>query len=362
MAVPAQLISHYRILGPLGSGGMGMVYRAEDTSLRRTMALKFLSEQGANNLGVNERLRREARAASALNHPNICTIYEVGQDAGEVFIAMEYVEGRTLAELIREGGLPVETVLRSGRQLASALAHAHDRGVIHGDLKPLNIIVTPGGDAKILDFGLARRNVPTEFDKRTLETVSAESTVGLGGTLPYMAPEQIKGLEASPSTDLWSLGIVLYEMATGTRPFQGENLYPLCNSILCEAPRPLPPQIPSGVATVISRCLEKEPARRYQRAGEARAALEALSPSQAEAMSSPRPTPSRGLRAMLTTIALAVLASAALLAIRGDKLWRHSTSGTVPSRVLLGVLPPLSSGDASQSAFDSGLADTLKLG
>jgi tetratricopeptide (TPR) repeat protein len=148
-------------------------------------------------------------------------------------------------------------------------------------------------------------------------------------------------------------------MAAGTRPFQGENLYPLCNSILCEAPRPLPPQIPSGVATVISRCLEKEPARRYQRAGEARAALEALSPSQAEAMSSPRPTPSRGLRAMLTTIALAVLASAALLAIRGDKLWRHSTSGTVPSRVLLGVLPPLSSGDASQSAFDSGLADTL---
>jgi eukaryotic-like serine/threonine-protein kinase len=224
MAVPAQLISHYRILGPLGSGGMGMVYRAEDTSLRRTVALKFLSEQGANDLGVNERLRREARAASALNHPNICTIYEVGQDAGEVFIAMEYVEGRTLAELIREGGLPVETVLRSGRQLASALAHAHDRGVIHGDLKPLNIIVTPGGDAKILDFGLARRNVPTEFDKRTLETVSAESTVGLRGTLPYMAPEQIKGLEASPSTDLWSLGIVLYEMATGTRPFQGENL------------------------------------------------------------------------------------------------------------------------------------------
>jgi len=359
MAVPAQLISHYRILGPLGSGGMGVVYRAEDTSLRRTVALKFLPEPAASNLGVNEHLRREARAASALNHPNICTIYEVGQDAGEVFIAMEYVEGRTLAELIREGGLPVETVLRSGRQLASALAHAHDRGVIHGDLKPLNIIVTPRGDAKILDFGLARRKDPAEFDKRTLETVSAESRVGLGGTLPYMAPEQIKGADASPCTDLWSLGIVLYEMATGTRPFQGENLYLLCNSILREAPRPFSPQIPSGLATVFLRCLEKEPAQRYQRAGEARAALEALTSSQVEAISPPRPAASRALRAMVATIALAVLAAAGLLTIRGDKLWKHGASGTVPSRVLLGVLPPVSSGDTSQSAFESGLADTL---
>lgn len=360
MAVPVQTISHYRILAPLGSGGMGVVYRAEDTSLRRTVALKFLPEKAASGLGLDERLRREARAASTLNHPNICTIYEIGQDAGEVFIAMEYVEGRTIAELTREGALPVETILHVGRQLASALAHAHDRGVVHGDLKPLNIIVTPSGDAKILDFGLARRDDPAELDRRmTLKTVSAESAVALSGTLPYMAPEQINGGEASLRTDLWSLGIVLYEIGTGVRPFQGENLYLLCNSILWEAPRPFPPQIPTGLATVISRCLEKEPARRYQRAGEIRAALEALTPSTVEAISSPRRASSRALRATLAAITLAVLASASLVIIRGDRLWKDRASGNAPSSVLLDVLPPVSTGDASQSAFDSGLADTL---
>jgi serine/threonine protein kinase len=188
MEMPAQLISHYRILDSLGSGGMGVVYRAEDTTLHRTVALKFISEQSPKNLKVNERLRHEARTASALNHPNICTIYEVGEDAGEVFIAKEYVEGRTLAEAIRQGPLPIDTILRFARQLASALAHAHDRGVLHGDLKPLNIIVTPQGDAKILDFGLARRSDPAEFDRRTLETVSFENRVGLGGNCKFNLP------------------------------------------------------------------------------------------------------------------------------------------------------------------------------
>jgi len=185
--VPAQLVSHYRLLGPLGSGGMGVVYRAEDTTLGRTVALKFLSERSVGNLAFGDRLRREARMASTLNHPNICTIYEVGEDAGETFIAMEYVEGRPLSQLIHAGGIPFETILRYGQQLASALAHAHDRGIVHGDLKPLNIIVTPDGDAKILDFGLARRDNPAEFDRQTLETASADSRPGLGGTLPYMS-------------------------------------------------------------------------------------------------------------------------------------------------------------------------------
>jgi serine/threonine protein kinase/tetratricopeptide (TPR) repeat protein len=358
--VPAELISHYRIIGPLGSGGMGVVYRAEDTSLRRPVALKFLPEQTASKGGISDRLLREARAASALNHPNICTIYEVSQDAGEVFIAMEYVEGRTLAEAIGREGLPVGTVLRIGRQLASALAHAHDRGVVHGDFKPLNVILTPGGDAKILDFGLARRNDPAQFDNLvTLERVSSEGTAEPGGTLPYMAPEQIKGAEASPRTDQWSLGIVLYEMTTGTRPFQGENQYLLCNSILWDAPRPFPPQISSGLATVICRCLQKEPAQRYQRVSEASAALEALTPSQVEDIAVPRPVSSRARRAMLATLALVVLAAVGVLTFRGGKIWKHGASTTVPSPVLLSVLPPVSNGDASQSAFDSGLADTL---
>jgi eukaryotic-like serine/threonine-protein kinase len=359
MAVPAQLISHYRILGPLGSGGMGVVYRAEDTSLRRIVALKFLPEQGASNPGVDERLRHEARAASALNHPNICTIYEVGQDADKVFIAMEYVEGRTLAELIREGGLPVETVLRSGCQLASALAHAHDRGVIHGDLKPLNIIVTPRGDAKILDFGLARRKDPAEFDKRTLETVSAESMVGLGGTLPYMAPEQIDGADASPRTDLWSLGIVLYEMAAGQRPFQGENLYRLCNSIVRDTPTPLPLNTSPGLAAVIYRCLEKEPGRRYQSGGEVRAALEALVPSSQTSATLLSTASWRTLHASLTAAGALLLAVAGFFAFRAGYFGKRGGNPPVPSRVLLGVLSLPSNGDAALSAFENGLADTL---
>jgi serine/threonine protein kinase/tetratricopeptide (TPR) repeat protein len=356
--MPAQLISHYRILDSLGSGGMGVVYRAEDTTLHRTVALKFLSEQSPKNLKVNERLRDEARTASALNHPNICTIYEVGEDAGEVFIAMEYVEGRTLAEVIRQGPLPIDTVLRFGRQLASALAHAHDRGVLHGDLKPLNVIITPQGDAKILDFGLARRSDPEQFDRQTLETVSSENRAGLGGTLPYMAPEQIEGSDASARTDIWSLGVVLYEMATGSRPFQGENLYLLCNSILRDSPRPLPVSCPAGLATIIFRCLEKEAPRRYQRASETRAALETLGPVKEDSGLQPQVIPSRRKRAIVGILAILALAVTGLIALRGDRFWKSNATGSVPSRVLLGVLPPVSE-DPSQSAFDNGLADTL---
>jgi serine/threonine protein kinase/tetratricopeptide (TPR) repeat protein len=357
--LPAQLVSHYRVLDQLGRGGMGVVYRAEDTSLRRTVALKFLPEHLANNLAVSERLRREARLASSLNHPNICTIYEVGEDTGEVFIAMEYVAGRPLSESIRAEGLPLETTLRYGRQLASALAHAHDHGVVHGDLKPSNIIVTPGGDIKILDFGLARRSDPAEFDRQTLETVSAESRPGLGGTLRYMAPEQMDAGPASQSTDLWSLGIVLYEMAAGSHPFSGENLYLLCSAILHDPPRPLPPRVPLGLASIIFRCLEKEPARRYQRAGEVRAALEALAPSsQEDVIPAPLPAPRRVPYFPLAAAILLLLSVFGVYKLR-DRIGTLGSAGLVPHPVLLGVLPPSPGGDSSQSAFNDGLADTL---
>jgi len=360
--MPAQLISHYRILEPLGSGGMGAVYKAEDTTLHRTVALKFLPESVAHTPKIYERLKREACTASALNHPNICTIYEVGEDAGEMFIAMEYIEGHTLADLIRQGPLTIEKVLRYSSQISSALAHAHEKGVIHGDLKPLNIIMTPAGDAKILDFGLARRSNPMEFDHKTLETATSENNIALGGTFPYMAPEQIEGSDASARTDIWSFGVVLYEMISGTRAFQGTSLFLLCNSILRDQPQPLPLAVPPGLKTVVSRCLEKEPERRYRRAGEARAALEAVDPStgQRVEVTTPLTTHRSRLWSAMIGLALIALIAVGISAIRDDKPYRGSKSpGTIPSRVVLGVLPPPNSSDPTQSAFDAGLVDTL---
>jgi serine/threonine protein kinase len=181
---------------------MGVVYRAEDTALGRTVALKFLSSQIGQDPKRVERFRDEARTASCLNHPNICTIYEVGEEEGELFIAMEYVEGRPISESLREGGMAVETLLRYGRQISGALEHAHERGIVHRDLKPANVVVTPDGTAKILDFGLAKRMDPEQL-QRTTQGVATETSVGLTGTLPYMSPEQLQGEETGPRSDIW---------------------------------------------------------------------------------------------------------------------------------------------------------------
>jgi eukaryotic-like serine/threonine-protein kinase len=349
-------VSHYRVLDALGSGGNGVVYRAEDTELRRVVALKFLLKHGVDPK-ARERLRSEARTASSLNHPNICAIYEIGEQSGEVFIAMEYVEGKPLSKLIRPEGLPVETTLRYGLQIASALEHAHDHGIIHRDLKPLNVIVTPEGNAKILDFGLAHRSDPTKFDRQTLETVSTATGSGLAGTFPYMAPEQFEGNGASPRTDIWSFGIVLYEMAAGSRPFHGENLYRLCTSIVRDAPPPLPPHTPPGLATVIHRCLEKEPARRYHSAGEVRAALDTLVPSSQSRDTTIHRKSTRSLRLPIAAAVVILLAIVVFFAYRAGYFGKSDPS--MPSRVLLGVLSSPNNGDETQSAFESGLVDTL---
>ena len=362
--MPAQHISHYRILGTLGSGGMGAVYRAEDTTLHRPVALKFLPESAVHTEKIQGRLKQEARTASALNHPNICTIYEVGEDAGEMFIAMEYIEGQTLGELLHQGPLPLEKVLRYSSQISSALAHAHEKGVIHGDLKPSNIIVTPQGEAKILDFGLARRSNPAEFDRKTLETAPAgDDAAHGGGTFPYMAPEQIEGSEATARTDIWAFGIVLYEMISGTHPFLGATLFLLCNSILRDPPRALPPNAPAGLRTVVSRCLEKEPERRYRRAGEVRAALEAieLSPDHGpEPAIAPRQAARSWPRTARIALSLIALSAVATFVLRSGKFSPAAKfSEPMPSRVVLGVLPPTQNNDSVQLAFDTGLADTL---
>lgn len=353
------MVSHYRVLDALGSGGNGIVYRAEDTELSRIVALKFVLDQAGADPKARESLRREARTASSLNHPNICAVYEVGELSGKFFIAMEYVEGKPLSKSIPLEGLPLESILRYGKQIASALEHAHIHGVIHRDLKPPNVIVTPSGDVKIVDFGLARRGDPADFDKQTLETVSTRAATGLTGTFPYMAPEQFEGSGTSPRTDIWSLGIVLYEMAAHTRPFQGENLYRLMTSIVRDAPTSLPQHIPPGLATVIHRCLEKEPARRYRSAGEVRAALEALFPSSQPSAMLPSTRTARALLTSLTAAGVFLLSVVAFFALRGGYFGKLGGDPPVPSRVLLGILPLPSNGDAAQSAFEDGLADTL---
>jgi TolB-like protein/predicted Ser/Thr protein kinase len=365
MHVPSSVVSHYRLLDPLGSGGMGVVYRAEDTALGRTVALKFLSSQIVQDPKRVERFRDEARNASSLNHPNICTIYEVGEQEGEMFIAMEYVEGRPLSDLLRDGGMAVETLLRYGRQISGALEHAHERGIVHRDLKPANVVITPDGVAKILDFGLAKRHDPEQLHKTT-QGVPTETSVGLTGTLPYMSPEQLQGEVTGPRSDIWSLGVMLYEMASGMRPFRGENLYRLCTAIIQEPMPPLPESVPAGLSAVIKRCLQKEQARRYQRASELRAALEALeigggAPAAAGPAAEKTEPRRKPLWWMVMGLAVVLLGAAGIAA-----LWRSRTPNsavragmTVPERVQLAVLPASGATGADDGAFNDGLVETL---
>jgi serine/threonine-protein kinase len=271
-----QTLGHYRIEARLGEGGMGVVYRARDTQLERTVALKLLGKRVPADDAARARLLREARSASALNHPNICTIYEVGEAGGEVYIAMEYVEGRPLSAVIPSRGLPTEQVLRYGTQMADALAHAHERGVIHRDLKSSNVAITLEGRAKILDFGVAKRLCDEELEGVTRSTASLTEAGAIVGTLAYLAPEVLQGRPADAPSDLWALGVVLYEMAAGKLPFQGQTGFELSSEILREPPAPLPPEVPAGLRAIILRCLAKDPGERYQRASELRAALEAL--------------------------------------------------------------------------------------
>jgi eukaryotic-like serine/threonine-protein kinase len=273
-AMLGQRIGHYVIEQKLGEGGMGVVYRARDERLQRDVALKFLGILPTGTSASHERVLQEARAISALNHPNICTIYEVGETEGKPYIAMEYVEGHPLTMEIPSTGLSLNQLERYGMQLADALGHAHSRGIIHRDLKSANVMVTPSGRLKVLDFGISRRIESGGGDETTRFDKSWESQHTFTGTLPYVAPEVLKGQEADERSDIWSLGVLLYEMAAGRRPFRGATAYELSAAILRENPPVITPGLPPVLESVIEKCLDKDPGQRYQSAGEVKAALE----------------------------------------------------------------------------------------